>query len=567
MAHRQTTLKDALQYPQDIIDGKIISCELVKMACERHFADLERAKTSNSLYFDEKKAAYALRFFSLCCHAKGEYAGKPIELMHWQAFLVASLHGWQMKRSGRWTRRFRRMYSEVARKNAKSTLLSSLGLLACGMDGEGGSEVYAAATTRDQAKIVWGDAREMVRKSPPLKSLFKPMRDGIHLRGDNSIFRAISSDANTLDGLSCHLGIIDEYHAHKSSEVYDVIESSMGARLNPMLGIITTAGFNLQGPCYTLRKQYVEPLLRGQIEDDSYFALVYTLDEGDDPFDEANWIKANPSLGISKGIDTMREEAKKAQHMPSAKVNFLTKHCNVWVQSSSSFIDLAHWAKCPESYRDEELTTTKSVIAVDLARQWDWTCVAHLFNLPDGTRDVRLYSFLPEETMEKIPRQLASVYQGFIDAGYLQLTPGNIVDQNIVKDKIIELCLHNDVSEIAYDQYNASWLLGELSNELQGVELVGVSQSARGLSAGMGECAANIMDGKLRNNGNTALSWHLGNVVLRQADAKNMIPVKEHPDSKIDGAVALFMAYNRALNDHQPDIMGFLSSSNFVERG
>lgn len=560
----RTTLEQALQYPQDVVDGKIVTCELVRLACERHFADLERAKTGDNIRFNREKASYALRFFSLTCHVKGEFAGKPIELMHWQAFLVASLHGWQMKRSGRWTRRFRKFYAEVARKNAKSTLLSGLGLMATGMDAEGGAEVYAAATTRDQAKIVWGDAKEMVRKSPALSQLFNVRRDGIHLKDDNSVFRAISSDANTLDGLNTHLGIIDEYHAHKTSEVYDVIESSTGARLNPMLGIITTAGFNLQGPCYTLRKQYVEPLLRGQIEDDSYFALVYTLDDGDDPFDEDNWFKANPSLGISKHIDTMREEANKAKHMPAARTNFLTKHCNVWVQSSSAFISLQDWAKCPESAPDYELKSCQSYIAIDLARQWDWTCVAHLFELPDGTRDVRLYSFLPEETLERVSKQLSVLYQAMVDSGDLILTPGNVIDQSIIRDKVLSLCSEYDVKEVAYDQYNASWLLSELSDA--GIETVAVSQSARGLTAGMGECAANIMEGKLRNPNNSALSWHLGNVVLRRADDKNMVPAKEHADSKIDGAVALFMAYNRSLNNHEPDLLGFLSSSNFVER-
>ncbi|MEF1310680.1 terminase large subunit [Vibrio mytili] len=560
MASKQTTLQDALQYPQDVIDKKTTVCELVRLACKRHFNDVARSREPDShIRFNIKKAKKALKFFSLCCHVKGDLARKPIELMHWQAFMIASLHGWEMKRSGRWTRRFRKFYAEVARKNAKSTLLSGLGLFASGFDGEGGAEVYSVATTKDQAKIVWGDAYSMVRASPPLSLLFKLRRTDITEELSNSIFKALASDDKSLDGLNTHFGIIDEYHSHRTSAVYDVIESSTGARTNPMVGIITTAGFNLQSPCFTLRKQYIEPLLRGAIEDDSYFALVYTLDDDDDPFDESVWIKANPSLGISKGIDTMREEAAKAQHMPSAKANFLTKHCNVWVQSSGTFIDLGDWAECPESLPDEDLAQQQvpCYISIDLARQWDWTAVVCTFKCPDGTIDIRPYLFLPEETLDNVPKQLKQVYDKFVADGSLILTSGNVVDLSVIKDQILDLHKTYNVQEVGYDSYMSSMLITELQQE--GCLCVSVSQGAKVMSPAMNEVASRVLQKTIRNPQSSAFTWHLGNVILRHADAKNMTPTKAHADNKIDGAVALFMGVNRILNSSVKDLSGFLS--------
>ena len=558
MSFTQTTIDEALDYPRKVIEGEIVAGELIKLACKRHFKDLARAKEPNAtIRFNRSKAERILKFFSLIPHVKGDLAGKPVKLMHWQAFMIVSLHGWEMKREAGWTRRFRKFYAEVARKNAKSTLLSGLGLYATGFDGEGGSEVYACATTRDQAKIVWGDAYEMIRKSPALIHLFDIRRTEIREKEGNSVFKALASDGNNLDGLNTHLGIIDEYHSHKTSEVYDVIESSQGSRSNPMLGIITTSGFNLQSPCYELRTNYVDPLLRGSIEDDSYFALVYTLDEDDDPFDEAVWIKANPSLGISKHIDTMREEAKKALQMPSAKVNFLTKHCNVWVNSNSTFIDLDDWARCPKSLPDSELVGVPCYIGIDLARQWDWTAIIAAFQLSDGTYDIRPYLYLPEETIDKVSRQTKHIYSNFIDKGFLTLTEGNVIDNEAVRDKILELHKKFNVREVAYDPFMSSWLITELQKK--GINTVSVSQGARGMSPPMGEVAARIMNQKIRNPDNDAFTWHLGNVELKYNDAKNMIPTKNHVDNKIDGAVALFMAVNRILNAPNTDLSGMLS--------
>ncbi|GAL18520.1 phage terminase large subunit [Vibrio maritimus] len=538
-------LQKAFNYADQVLDGDIVAGDLTIKAIERWHSDLKRAKKPDAkIRFNPGKALKALRFFSLLPHVKGPMAGQPIDLMPWQAFAVANLFGWEMKREGIWTRRFRKSYMEVARKNAKSTLLSGLCLFATGIDNDDYGEVYSAATTRDQAGICYGDAVTMVKKSPPLSHLFKCLKTEIQDRGGNGLFRALSSDAHTLDGRNPSFSVVDEYHAHRTSDLYDVIESGMGARLNPGLHIITTAGFNLTGPCYVLRKQYIEPLLNGTIEDDSYFALVYTLDEDDDPFDEENWIKANPSLGVSKHVDTMREEAKKARYMPSARNNFLTKHCNVWVNASSSFIDLREWEKCPASLPDEHLARVPCYIGVDLARLWDLTAVVALFKVPDGTYDLRVRMYLPEDSMEKIPKALKEMYERFVKDGDLILTPGNVVDHEIIRDEIMTMCQRFDVKEIGYDSYSATWLVTELQQT--GVDVVSVSQGAKGMTAPMGETGAAIMKGTMRNPGNACFTWNLGNVVEKRKDAKTLVPAKETNDAKIDAAVALFMALNRA---------------------
>lgn len=297
---------DGIQYAEQVVAGEIVACELVRLACQRFLNDLEHGP-KRGIYFIEDRAQHILEFYSFIPHVKGALAGKPIDLMPWHVFILINIFGFVIplidEQTGKkvvdedgdvvFVRRFRTAYNEVARKNAKSTLSSGIGLYMTGADGEGGAEVYSAATTRDQARIVFEDAKNMLKKSKAtLGRLFEFNKLAIYQERTASKFEPLSSDANNLDGLNIHCGIVDELHAHKTRDVWDVLETATGARLQSLLFGITTAGFNKEGICYELR-DYGIKVLRGQVDDDSFFAIIYTLDKDDDPFDETVWQKAN----------------------------------------------------------------------------------------------------------------------------------------------------------------------------------------------------------------------------------------------------------------------------------
>ena len=264
-----------------------------KLSCQRFLDDLDSGKW----IFNEEKATKILEFFpDFIRHVKGKLAGEPYHLSDWEGFILINLFGW-VNSDG--NRRFRTAYIEVARKNSKSTFCSGVALFLTAFDGEGGAEVYSCATTREQARIVFGDAQTMIRKSPPLKRVFGVHKLNIHYLKNASKFEPLSSDAQTLDGLNIHGAILDEVHAHKTRAVWDVVETATGARQQPLLLAITTAGFNKQGIGYEQR-EYVTKILSGVADDDTYFGIIFTLDEEDDPFDQANWSNANPNLGRSQ---------------------------------------------------------------------------------------------------------------------------------------------------------------------------------------------------------------------------------------------------------------------------
>ncbi|HHN8458019.1 TPA: terminase large subunit domain-containing protein [Morganella morganii] len=307
------TVADGIRYAEQVVAGEIVTGELIRLACQRFLDDLERGP-ERDIFFIEERAQHILDFYQFVPHVKGALAGKPIELMPWHTFILINIFGFVIplvdELSGEaqydddgdpvLVRRFRTAYNEVARKNAKSTLSSGIGLYMTGADGEGGAEVYSAATTRDQARIVFEDAKNMIKKAKgSLGRLFEFNKLAIYQERSASKFEPLSSDANNLDGLNIHCGIVDELHAHKTRDVWDVLETATGARLQSLLFAITTAGFNREGICYELR-DYAIKVLRGVVEDDTFFAAIYTPDEDDDPFDESIWIKANPGLGVCR---------------------------------------------------------------------------------------------------------------------------------------------------------------------------------------------------------------------------------------------------------------------------
>ena len=558
---------DGIRYAERVVAGEIVAGEFVRLACQRFLDDLKYGE-ERGIYFSEPRAQHILNFYKFVPHVKGALAGQPIELMDWHVFILINIFGFviplvneetrevvmRSDGSGRpvMVRRFRTAYNEVARKNAKSTLSSGIGLYMTGADGEGGAEVYSAATTRDQARIVFEDAKNMVRKArSTLGRLFDFNKLAIYQEQSASKFEPLSSDANNLDGLNIHCAIIDELHAHKTRDVWDVLETATGARLQSLLFGITTAGFNKEGICYEQRDYAIKVLrgynsdVEGAVKDDSYFAIIYTLDEGDDPFDETVWQKANPGLGICKRWDDLRRLAKKAKEQVSARVNFFTKHMNVWVTAESAWMDMIKWEKCEYIAPQHELKTYPMWVGVDLAHKIDICAAAKLWRTDNGHVHADFKFWLPEGRLERCSRQQAELYRKWAEMDKLILTDGDVIDHAQIKSDLLEWIGGENLRELGFDPWSAMQFSLALAEE--GIPLVEVPQTVRNLSEAMKETESLVYAGRFHHSNHPVMNWMMSNVTVKPDKNDNIFPNKSTPEAKIDGPVAMFTAMSRML--------------------
>jgi phage terminase large subunit-like protein len=347
-------LNRAEQYIQDVLSGSIVTSKLVRMAIERHQRDLMDGHTRN-LTFERSKAQHIITFIeSFCRHSQGEWADQRVELAPWQCAMLWILYGWRWADTG--YRRFKFAYVELAKGNGKSFLASAIGLYELIASGEPGAEVYSVATKKDQARIVFSEAERMVSKSPALKQRIKSYRDNLHIAGTASKFQPLSSDQDSLDGPRPQALIADELHAwgYNSRKLWDVLANALGKRRSPIFLVITTAGSGVESLCRQ-QHNYCEKVLSGIHSDESWFAWVCGLDEGDDFEDESNWIKANPNLGVSVNIKELREAVNKAKGDPASLNGVLRLRLGVWTQSVTAWIPLDEWAACNETVDPESL--------------------------------------------------------------------------------------------------------------------------------------------------------------------------------------------------------------------
>ena len=526
----------------------------VWLACERHLRDLETGQ-ERGLYFDEKAAGIRVKFFGLLTHNKGKWAGQPLTLEPWQQFYIASLFGWK-RADG--TRRFRESYLEVARKNGKSTVGSGVCLLLLVLDGEAGAEIYTAATKKDQAKIVFEDAQNMARKSVSLKKRVTVQQRAIFVKATSSSMKAMSSDSKTEDGLNPHGIYIDEYHAHPNSGLYSVLKSATGARAQPLLSIITTAGYLRNGPCAQLRKSNIE-LLEQKYHDDAYFCIIYALDEGDDWQDETTWQKANPNLGVSVGLDYLREQFLTAKRLPSEEVPFKTKHLNLWTDSSEVWLPHELWMQGALGTPVDALRGRKAWGGLDLASVSDLTALVLIFPKDGDAFDVRCWFWVPEAKVDERSRKDSVPYRQWVNEGYLLTTPGNVTDYNFIKAQVHELCAQYLVQIIEYDRYNATQLVIDLTQE--GVPMQPFGQGFVSMNAPTKELERLVLDGRIHHYGNPVLAWMMGNIELERDAADNIKISKGSSKEKVDGAVALVEAIGGYMTAPGPQI------SIYEERG
>ena len=535
------------RYVDDVLDGRRVECQWVRLACERHRGDLERG-SERGLWFDERAGQVAVVFFEkVLRHSKGEWAGMPVRLEPWQQFIVGSLVGW--KRDDR-SRRFRTAYVEVPRKNGKTLLAAGMGLFLMAADGEPGAEVYSAATTREQARLSHGEAVRMVKQSPLLGRELRLFKDNIHSERSFSKFEPLSSDFNSLDGLNVHGAICDELHAWKGRELWDVLETAMGARRQPLMVAITTAGSDRQSLCRQLH-DYTQKVGAGVVDDDSFFGMIYTLDEGDEWDDEGAWAKANPNLGVSKSLDDMRRLAARAREMPAQLNAFLRLHLDVWTQSESRWIDPGVWAGCNLGPVDEgELAGRVCYGGLDLSTTTDISALVWVFPPPAGgdagAPFVVLPRFwVPEENMMQRSRNDRVPYEAWARAGLVTPTPGNVIDYAFILDQVAKDVARFGVKEIAFDRWGATALVTQMQE--RGWQVVEFGQGFASMSAPMKELEKLALSRRLNHGGNPVLAWMADNVTASVDPAGNVKPDKGKSRERIDGIVALIMGLDRAL--------------------
>jgi len=517
----------------------------VMLACERHLRDLETGH-ERGLLFSDKVAGAAVRFYSFLTHNKGKWAGTPLTLEGWQQFIIASLFGWK-RADG--TRRFRESYTEVARKNGKSTLGSGVGLQLLVADGEQGAEVYCAATKKEQARIVFGDAQNMARKSTAL-TMLRVQQHSVFVPGSMSKMVPMSADAKTEDGLNPHGIIIDEYHAHPNDELYGVLKSATGARAQPLLSIITTAGFNRLGPCAQLRKACVG-ILEQTFHDDAYFTIIFALDEGDEWADESTWQKANPNLDVSVSLDYLREQYRAAERTPSLQVNFKTKHLNLWTDSAITWFPSELWQQGNGGLTPDELAGRECYGGLDLASVRDLCALVLVFPDGSGGFDTRRFYWMPADTITEAAKRDQVPYQQWVDEGCLFATPGNVTDYNYIKAQINELCGTHLVNSIGYDRNNASQMVIDLLAD--GVPMVPFSQRIVTMSAPTKELERLVGLGLVRHNADPVLAWMNGNVWIYRDSNDNIKIDKAKARNKVDGMVALVMAIGEYMGQEKEE--------------
>ena len=530
-------LDDAERYIEDVLSGEIRACAWLKLACQRQREDLIRfAPETKALYvWDEKEACRVCAFVEKLTHTKGELAGTNIHLEPWQRFILTTAFGWRRRSDN--GRRFRRAYVEVPRGNGKSSLSSGVALYCLLADREPGAEVYSFATTRDQAKIVFNDAKVMAEHNAPLRKAFglDVLANALYVQRTNSTFQAKSAEGSTLDGLNTHLAVIDELHAHKTRAVYDVVETSLGKRRSSLLWCITTAGFDTSGICYEVRTMLTK-VLRREVIDETQFGVIYTIDEDDDWQSLEALEKANPNWGISVRPEMITSLLEKAKALPSAINNFKTKHLDIWCSASNAWMDMAAWEKCEQTMSLDDFEGMPCYIGLDLGAKNDVTAKVYVFPR-DGKHYIFGCYYLPESAIERSPN---SQYLGWCETGLLTQTGGAMTDLDLIEEMVREDLSRFDVQAIAYDPWNALQLASNLAND--GAPMVECRFTVQNMSDPMKTLEALVQDGKVVHNGDPVMRWMMANVVARVDAKDNIFPRKERPENKIDGPVALIMA-------------------------
>ena len=530
----------AAEYSRAILSGAIPACRQVRQMCERQERDLARQGDPVFPYvWRPERGARVCAFLEELKHVKGQWAGKPFILSPWQVFFSLTLFGWLHRDTG--FRRFREAFLLVPRKNGKTYWAAALGLYCLLADGEKGAEIYCGANSKNQAMYVFAAAQQMLRQDSELREFFgaEVFASNISVARTGSKFEPEIKKVR--DGASPHLAITDELHEADSPHMVDAFSTGMGARTQPLLLIISTAGVNLAGPCFE-RQQALEKVLSGTLENDLLFGTVYTIDQDDDWQDPASWRKANPNYGVSVSPEFIESKIFETKtHVSRRNIN-LCKHLNVWNASNQAFFDMQAWGKCAQKdLHLEDFAGKPCWLGLDLSSKIDIAALIILFR-EGGKYAVFGKFYLPEDT---INRPENAHYQGWAHAGRLIATEGAVIDFERIEADIQALASAHEIQAVAYDPFQATQLSTRLTAE--GFPMIEVRPNFLNFSEPMKELESLVLQGRLLHDGDPVLTWMASNVVAKSDNKENIYPVKAVAQNKIDGIVALIMALSRAM--------------------
>lgn len=524
-----------------------------RLCRERHERDLalslSPAGHPKGFYFDEQAGNRAVEFIERYCrHYEGELAGQLIVLEEWQRDIYRQVFGW-MRADG--LRRFRTAYIEIPRKNGKSVKGSGTGLYLTVGDREPGAQVYSAATKKDQAKIVHDGATKMVKRSPELRKFLKTFRNNISCEQLGSKFEPLGADSSTLDGLNVHGLIEDETHAHTDRHVHDVLVTAMGARRQPLAWIITTAGvYEPESIGWELHERACQ-VLDGVIEDDSFFAVIYAADEGDDWTAPDVWLKANPNLGVSVKWDYIERECERAKTTPSYLNTFQRYHLNIWTQQVERWIPVESWNACGRVVDEDALAGQTCFAGFDVSTRLDITALSLCFPRGDGVFDFFWRFWCPIETISKRSRDDRVPYDAWVRDGWMTPVPGNSNgDYAFLEAELAGLAKKYRVQEVAFDPWNAMGVATRLQDNYR-LTCVEFGQGYRSMSEPAKEFERLVIAGQLGHltpkGAHPVMRWMVNNVAISRDPADNLKPDKANARGRIDGVVAGIMALGRAM--------------------
>ena len=549
MARRKTPDDAVAAYAKAVVGNKFVTGRLVRLACERHLRDLADGP-ARGLCWDREAAQRAIDFFpAVLRHTKGQYAGQPFELLDWEAFVVGSIFGWKLGE----IRRFRTAFVSTARKNGKSTLEAGIGLKALVDEDEPGAEIYSAATTRDQARIVFSEAERMRDGSAALRRRITKTTNNLAVIGSASWFRPLSADSSKMDGLNVFVALVDEVHEHPNAGVIDKLDTGMGARVQPLMYETTTAGVSRTSVCYQ-HWDFSAKVLEGVIPEitaDRWFAYIATADEGDDWQDELAWRKANPSLGTVLKIEDLRAEVAIARELPSRQNAIRRLRLNEWTQQLVRWINMEVWAQGRTPIDAKTLIGRRCYAGLDLARINDLSSLALLFPpTEDGERWKVLWRhWCPADDIEQRSRRDRAPYEVWRDQGHLIATEGNTTDFKFVEAEILDLASSYDIIEVAFDRTFAGEIVRNLADE--GMNVVEFGQGFLSMGPAAAEFTRKLLARELQHGGDPVADWCASNVTVRTDPAGNQKPDKERSIERIDPIVALIMAVGRSMVEEE----------------
>ena len=528
-----------LEYNDAIQSGIIVASKRVRQMYQKLASEVESG--CGEWVYDSKKADRPVQFIeTFCRHSKGEWIGKPVTLELFQKAYINALFGFIHRESGE--RRFKETMFLVARKNGKSTMLSGIALYMLVADGEGGPEVYSVATKRDQAKIVFTEAVNMVRQSPELSQYLKKRVTDIYFPMTYGKFVALASDSNSLDGLNSHAVIIDELHAIKDRSLYEVMKQSMSARRQPMLVMITTAG-TVRENIFDDLYDYSCKVCDGQFKDDRFLPILYELDSKNEWTDYQCWMKANPGLGTIKKVSDLSEKVERAKNHANDLPGILTKDFNVRETVAGTWLTF-DTVNNEATFSMDDIRGSYAIGGVDLSSTTDLTCATLFILKPDGRRFVLQQYFLPSERVEFKVREDKIPYDRWSERGLVKLSEGNKVNYADVTNWFVDMIREYEIRPlwVGYDPWNSTYWTEEMKN--LGFNMVIVRQGARTMSQPMKELAAELDAKTINYNNNPVLKWCLTNTSVKRDENDNIRPIKgANSRQRIDGTVSLIIAY------------------------